>query len=588
MTMPALDVIDEALRQPAIGRRRDLVGRLSRLRGRLADPAIRVVVVGGLKQGKSHLVNALLGAAVCPVRDDVASSAPAVIRYAEQPWAAVVRPAQPQRLDPVSMDQVIDEISAGQVVRAEVGVPRAVLSGGLVIVDTPGVDGLRSEHTSRTLAELAEADAVIAVSDALCEFSPSELQFLRFAITICPNVICVVTKTDLSARWRVHLQRDAALLAEAGLAIPLVPVSSVLRERALSTGDQQINAESGFPTLVGYLENTVKAQAGLLARRSASEAVLAVTEQVSLGLRAEISTQDPNSLAGLEDAQRAAELLRRRSARWQNTLMDGMADLVSDIDHDLRERTRIILRHTDKAFDKADPGKTWPQFCDWLEQALTDAVVHNYEWTVERTQWLAEQIAVQFDEDSRGALPDLGLTDPTSVLERLGAITEPDLAPSAIGHKVVTGLRGSYSGMLMAGMLTTLLGIGLINFVSVGAGAVLGAKTLQEERDMQLKKRQGAAKTAAQRHVDEVVFQVGKHSRDALRQVQRRLRDHFTELAEQLQDELTESIKRARDLANADLVARNQRNQHIAEEINTLAALRQRAHALALTGGTPA
>jgi ethanolamine utilization protein EutP (predicted NTPase) len=582
MTMTALDVIDEALRQPAIGRRRDLTSRLSRLRVRLADPAIRVVVVGGLKQGKSQLVNALLGAAVCPVHDDVASAAPAVIRHAEQPWAAVVRPGQ-QRLESIDVDKVAAEISGGQVVRAEIGVPRAVLSGGLVIVDTPGVDGLRSEHTSRTLAELAEADAVLAVTDALTELSPTELQFLRFASTICPNVLGVLTKTDLSPRWRGHLERDRMLVAEAGLAIPLVAVSSVLRERALRTGSQDVNAESGFPALVGYLENTVKAQAGMLARRSASEAILAVTEQVSLGLRAELSTQDPASLAGLEDAQRAAELLRRQSARWQNMLMDGMADLMSDVDHDLRERTRIILRHTDQAFDKADPAKTWDQFCDWLADKLTDAVLRNYDWTVERTHWLAQRIAEQFDEESRGTLPELGLRDPASVLERLGGLLTPDLAPPGIANKVITGLRGSYSGMLMFGLLTSLMGMPLVNFVSVGAGAVMGAKTLKEERDAQLKRRQAVAKTAVQRHVDELVFQVGKHSRDALRQVQRRLREHFTEQAEQLQDALSDSIRRARELANADIAARNQRNQSIAEEINTLVALRQRAQALALT-----
>ena len=134
---------------------------------------------------------------------------------------------------------------------------------------------------------------MLAVTDSLSELSPAELQFLRFATTICPNVLGVLTKTDMSPRWRSHLERNRMMLAEAGLAIPLVAVSSVLRERALLTSSQDVNAESGFPALVGYLENTVKAQAGLLARRSASEAILAVTEQVSLGLRAELSTQDP-------------------------------------------------------------------------------------------------------------------------------------------------------------------------------------------------------------------------------------------------------------------------------------------------------
>ena len=41
-------------------------------------------VVGEFKQGKSSLVNALLGSTVCPVDDDFATSAITLVRYAEQ------------------------------------------------------------------------------------------------------------------------------------------------------------------------------------------------------------------------------------------------------------------------------------------------------------------------------------------------------------------------------------------------------------------------------------------------------------------------------------------------------------------------
>jgi GTPase Era involved in 16S rRNA processing len=578
-----LEVIDDVLRQPAISHRPDLAGRLGRLRRRLLDPSIRVVVVGQIKQGKSQLVNALINASICPVHDDVATAVPTVIQHSAQPWARLVHPGGRAQ---VPIDRVARAITSGEYVRAEVGVPRTLLDGGLVLVDTPGVDGLRSEHASRTLAELSEADAVLVVSDAVSEFTAGEVQFLQFASAICPNVVGVVTKTDLSTQWRQCLDRDRALLAQAGLAIPLLAVSSVLRERAVRTSDQRLNEESGFPALVAHLENGVKSQASLLARRSAREAVLTATEQVAVGLRAQMSTAEPdtNTMAALEAAQRAAEDLRRRSSRWQNTLMDGLANLASDVDHDLRERTRIILRHTDSTFDKMDPATTWQPYGDWLSGALTDAVVHNFTWTVERTQWLARQIARHFAEESARVLPDLGLSDPMDLVDRMGALSEPDLSQPKIGHKMITGLRGSYSGMLMFGLLTSLLGMPLINVVSVGAGAVMGAKTLKEERESQLKRRQAVAKTAVQRHVDELVFQVGKHSRDALRDVQRILRDHFTELAEQLQDSINDSIRTARESANADLVARNRRNQEIAGEIEELVALRRRAHALVPAG----
>ena len=69
--------------------RPDLVERVSAAAARLQRPATIVAVVGEFKQGKSSLVNGLLGQAVCPVDDDLATSAITVVRYGEQPGAVL-------------------------------------------------------------------------------------------------------------------------------------------------------------------------------------------------------------------------------------------------------------------------------------------------------------------------------------------------------------------------------------------------------------------------------------------------------------------------------------------------------------------
>src|SRR5205085_1000054 len=67
---------------------------LARARERLVDPLFHVLVVGEFKQGKSSLINALLGTDVCPVDDDVATAVPTKLHYAAQPEAfATVSPA---------------------------------------------------------------------------------------------------------------------------------------------------------------------------------------------------------------------------------------------------------------------------------------------------------------------------------------------------------------------------------------------------------------------------------------------------------------------------------------------------------------
>ena len=100
--------------------------------------------------------------------------------------------------------------------------------------------------------------------------------------------------------------------------------------------------------------------------------------------------------------------------------------------------------------------------------------------------------------------------------------------------------------MLMFGMLGTFVGFAsLINPLGIGAGVLMGGKTIGDERKKLITRRQNEAKTAMRRYVDDVTFQVGKDSRDRLRAVQRDLRDHFTEQAEQLKRSLQESLQAA-------------------------------------------
>ena len=74
-------------------RRPDLAARAGQALQRLHHPLVRVLVVGEFKQGKSMLVNALVNAPVCPIDDDVATSVPTVVRYAEKPSVTLVRSA---------------------------------------------------------------------------------------------------------------------------------------------------------------------------------------------------------------------------------------------------------------------------------------------------------------------------------------------------------------------------------------------------------------------------------------------------------------------------------------------------------------
>ncbi|MDQ3765176.1 MAG: dynamin family protein [Actinomycetota bacterium] len=586
--------------------RSDLEDRLQQARVRLLDEQVRVLVVGEFKQGKSLLINGLVRAPVCPVHDDMATSVPTVVRHADPPVAALVRQLDAEGDDPsqrrterieVPIDKLAEHISESgnpanreQWSYAEVGLPRRLLTGGLELVDTPGVGGLTSVHGAATMAMLPSADAVLLVSDASQEYTRSELEFLSQATKVCPNVACVLTKIDLYPEWRRIAELDRAHLAAVNIDAELLSVSSTLRVQSIRTQDADLDAESGFPALISYLRERVVGQADLLARRSTVHDVLAVTDQLCGGLRAEqAAQQDPATAQGLirhlTEAQQRSAALKERSARWQHTLNDGIADLTADIDFDLNDRMREIVRQVEEEVDHGgDPTKTWGQLSTWVEQEVASAVSANLVWATQRARWLATRVADHFSEEKNLVLPKLR-TEVADALSSVRAMRLRQGEPFGIGQKALTGLRGGYVGVLMFGMLGTVVGMSLINPFSVGAGILLGGKTITDERRRIVIRRQNEAKAAVRRYVDDVKFQASKESRDMLRRVQRDLRDHFTAQAEEMNRSLGDSLRAAEKAVKTSKGDRERRLAEVKSELERLETLQQKVRTLLLPAG---
>ena len=611
MELPApVRAVDLALSTIAPYGRPDLEARLRQTRARLLDDRIRVLVVGEFKQGKSMLVNALVSAPVCPVYDDVATAVPTVVQFAEDPVLTVVRQhdgadgpvEQRTTRSDVPLPELSEAVAAHvseshnpgnrqKLHHVEVGVPRHLLQAGLEIVDTPGVGGLNSVHGAATMSALPTADAVLLVSDASQEYTAPELEFLSRAVRLCPNVACVLTKTDLYPEWRRIAELDRGHLRTAGVDAELIAVSSQVRWQAVTTGDLDLNAESGFAELEEYLVRRVLGQADLLSRRSTVHDVLAVTDQICDSLRAERAARSDPARAQeivreLTGAQGRAAALKERSARWQHTLNDGVTDLNADIDHDLRDRMREVTRLAEEEIDGGgDPTRTWEQLTTWVQQQVASAASANFVWATERARWLARQVATHFDDQREAVLPALR----TEASAALGAVREMKVREGesfSFGQQALTGLRGGYIGVLMFGFIGTIVGLSLLNPFSIGAGLLLGGKTISDERRRVVTRRQAEAKTVVRRYVDDVTFQVGKDSRDMLRGVQRDLRDHFTDLAEQLTRSLKESLTATERSATASKEDRVRRIAEIDTELARLETLQARVGTL-LPEATP-
>lgn len=237
-----IGLVDRALELAAAADRSDLHRRLAVVRERVLDPAVRVLVVGEPRQGKSSLVNALVSAPVCVVGREEGTAVPVVVRHAATAAASLVYAtaagdgpvptggAGATRV-PVPVASLALELARApgvaadgrQLVGAEVELPRRLLEGGLQLVDTAGVGGIGSAAALRTVDLLPGATAVLVVSDASQEYTAPELAFLRQAAALCPHVVAVLTKTDISPEWRTIAEIDRGHLAAADLDVPVLP-----------------------------------------------------------------------------------------------------------------------------------------------------------------------------------------------------------------------------------------------------------------------------------------------------------------------------------------------------------------------------
>jgi replication fork clamp-binding protein CrfC len=568
MTQPANDprnvkliveLIDHTTKVAELNDRGDLSERLARARKRISDPRIRVIIAGQLKQGKSQLINSLLNLNVCKVGDDESTAVATVVSYSEKPWARIVL-EQPDGSEPEVVEIPVNDLrtdlrrapQAGgrEVIRVEAGAPSPMLKSGLALVDTPGVGGYGQPHLAATLGLLPDADAVLMVSDLSQEFTEPEMTFMRQAFEMCPVATIIGTKTDIYPHWRDIVYANTTHLQRAGIATPIIPVSSILRSHACATNDNQLNEESNFPAIVRFLADHVLSRENDRIRDQVLSEIASAAEHLSLSLSSELEAiNDPEArqrlTEDLERRKREAQDVLAQTALWQQVLNDGISDLTGDVDHDLRSRFRAITQHTEKVIDGCDPTVCWVQLATELEDAVATAVGDNFVWAYQRAQALAEEVGRTFAEAGLEAVdaPEISASDIGASFGGVSGVSKLEAKPIGKGHKVLTGVRGSYGGMMMFGMLTSLAGLPMMNPLAVGAGLLLGRKAYKEDQENRLNRARGEAKMNMRRFIDDVSFVVMKESRDRLKIVQRQLRDHYREIANQANRSLNESLQ---------------------------------------------
>ncbi|WP_445182975.1 hypothetical protein ACTXG6_31140 [Pseudonocardia sp. Cha107L01] len=497
--------------------RPDLIERLSRARARLAGRGMRVVLVGEPGQGATSLA------------------------------------------------RVLDQVRANRL-------------PGATFTDARGRPGPNQARTP----DPGSADVALFVTDAGHEYGQPELDALARLRAQGLAVVGVLTKIDIFPRWADVQRANRSRLQAANLdapPIPLFPVSAALGESG-SRGDESVAAASGVPQLVDFLRDRVGTNVEPALRDSVVAEIRAVTEELGRGWNGELDTVQSAGGSAQDRQQRAvAELDRRQqlSVNWQLALGDGATELMAQVDFDLRDRLRTVMVDAEAEILKASPVKQWPQFDAWVRGRVAESVQANFQLARERSRKLAAQVAAQLAGNPDGshigvALPDVRVNNPDEALRQIKPMPPLESSKGGVVARAVNSLRGSYGGVLMVGVLTSLAGMVLINVWSVAAGVLLGVFTFWEDAKNSKERGKAEARMAVSKLTDEANFRVGDDLRTQLRAVHRTLRDHFTVINDQ---RLRAAADTARTAADAAQYNGGQRSTRLSGLQNNLAELRQ-------------
>jgi predicted GTPase len=516
---------------------------------RLEHGVARALVLGEIKQGKSSLINALLGQDALPMGVTPTTGATVIVRASERvgPWS-IGRDGEASELDAATFaERARGSATGDHDGQLELHVAADALPGGLELVDTPGINDIANWRATISRGELPSADVLVLVLDATQLLNRTEMAFLRDALAavgglrgsgarllLAVNRIDLVGETDrpllieyLGKELRALVGEDVppgdVFLTDARTALrnpasATHGVAEVARLRArlveLAASRREVLPERARAALAGH--------ARLLGHNAAVAAHALALEQDAL--RREIRTLEREWAAAELDmtaVRTAMETSRARLVAASNERLAAFREsLQTSATAAIRTASqRVLASHLPGALHDALLAFANEESARLREEldALTEQAIHTHSEHVGRLLASA-QLRLGF----RG--PTIYL-DPPSVGLEIGMV--------AIG---VAGTAVMYFGNLIAGMVMAVAG--------PLATVALREQSLREARTRATAELPSALDRASAMFTDAVTRAVDHHVSA--------LDDHMVLANRALAEQLTAVVRKAQSTLTVD------------------------------------
>ncbi|HJL18687.1 MAG TPA: dynamin family protein [Sandaracinaceae bacterium LLY-WYZ-13_1] len=511
---------------------------------RLEEERFHLVVLGEFNHGKTTFVNALLGAPVLPTGVTPTTAVIHHVVHGETPHARAV--AESNEHD-VPVEQVADYVVGGKAAEEEVrylqvDYPASILEGGVILVDTPGVNDLNSTRAEITYSYLPKADAILFLLDAGQILKESERAFIanKLLTQSKDKVLFVINKIDLLddeekaealAYARTHLSR---LVDEP-------KVYAVSAQEALG-GDP---SGSGLDHLTDELRTYLTEERGRVLLDNALDAGLRASATLEQSIRVQKRALEMDQaelerrLGALEkDLSHSEEMAEKRERQIRESL-SGVKALVRRETEEFGKRFSLALPGEIESSKAEDLKRYLPGFMEERFRAFAD---QQGEELAKRLEQVAEEAIAFVTEDAK---------ERSKKLEEMlgGEGPEVDLSVNTLAYDVGVIALGAFG-----------IGIMALSNVFVGGAMTLAAPVLayffRGRADREMKKR---AMEEAPRAVKEAAD---------------KLAEAFEKQIDEFGDKLVEFVKTAneevtRSIAEVVRTARSARTEG-AEELEDL------------------
>ncbi len=416
----AAEVVALVRRQADAQGRDDLVAALDRIRSGLTVAPVRVVFVGEPAQGKTSVVNALVGAPVLPV--GATTAVPVEVHlgetYEAALWTDSVDSASGATRRAVSFadahglaSEVVNPGNRWRLHAIELAVPSSTLHRGLCLVDTPPLSRLWNAAALRTVAAFGSAAAVVLVTSASAELTATELDVLRVAHGLCQQIVVAVNGTTTYRQWPSVVERDQLLLERAGISATVIPLDAAPYWGP--AGGRPPGPDPGMAMLLAHLgEQVVLDHEQARISRALTETFWAadrlrmrlVAERALIGDDAALDA----TLARLRAAAGHAHDLCGADAGWSRALDDGMRRLRADLAADLRSEIEQLRLDAgdDLAAGVGDPAA----FTVHLHTRIARAAVRFQRVRKLSLRALCDRVAQQFRDDCSAVVAALAVS----------------------------------------------------------------------------------------------------------------------------------------------------------------------------------